>query len=117
MDLNETTELRLGETRTYPVPAEFAAQANVDASIYRTANADPIAFWESAARRLEWAEPWHTAHTWVPPIAGGSKESGQLRVPKATWFEGGKLNVAYNCVDRHVIAGRGDKVALYSTLR
>jgi len=95
------TELRLNETRTFPAPAAFAAQANVDASIYETANADPVAFWEEAARRLDWAEPWHTAHTW------------DASVPAAQWFVGGRLNVAYNCVDRHVVAGRGDKVALY----
>src|SRR5690606_3976237 len=95
------TELRLNETRTFPAPAAFAAQANVDAWIYETANADPQAFWESAARRLDWAEPWHTTHTW------------DAEIPAAQWFVGGKLNVAYNCVDRHVVAGNGDKVALY----
>jgi len=94
-------ELRLNETRSFPAPATFAAQANVAASIYDTANADPVAFWEAAARRLDWAEPWHTAHTW------------DAETPAAEWFVGGRLNVAYNCVDRHVEAGRGDKVALY----
>ncbi|WP_036321700.1 acetate--CoA ligase [Microbacterium gubbeenense] len=94
-------ELRLSETRSFPAPPEFAAQANVDASIYETANADPAAFWEAAARRLDWTEPWHTAHTW------------DATTPAAEWFVGGRLNVAYNCVDRHVEAGRGDKVALY----
>jgi acetyl-CoA synthetase len=104
-----TDEARLDETRTFPAPAEFAAQANVDASIYETANADPIAFWERAAERLDWVEPWHTAHTWAPPIQGPDG----LTVPEATWFAGGTLNVAVNCVDRHVEAGRGDKVALH----
>ncbi|MGO1838407.1 MAG: acetate--CoA ligase [Candidatus Microbacterium stercoravium] len=94
-------ELRLNETRSFPAPADFAAQANVDASIYDTANADPVAFWEAAARRLDWTEPWHTAHTW------------DAETPAAEWFVGGRLNVAYNCVDRHVEAGRGDKVALF----
>ena len=94
-------ELRLNETRSFPAPEEFSAQANVDASIYETANADPVAFWEAAAQRLDWAEPWHTAHTW------------DETVPAAQWFVGGRLNVAHNCVDRHVDAGRGDKVALY----
>ena len=102
-------EVRLTETRRYPAPVAFAAQANVDATIYDEANADPIAFWERAAERLEWAEPWHTACTWDPPVPGPDG----LSVPRATWFEGGKLNVAVNCVDRHVKAGRGDKVALY----
>ena len=102
-------EVRLTETRQYPAPAAFAAQANVDATIYDEANADPVAFWERAAERLEWAESWHTACTWDPPVPGPDG----LSVPQATWFEGGKLNVAVNCVDRHVKAGRGEKVALY----
>lgn len=99
------TEVRLHETRVYPAPAAFAAQANVTADIYARADADPVAFWEQAARRLDWAEPWHTAHEWEPPTDGA--------IPAARWFVGGKLNVAYNCVDRHVDAGRGDKVALH----
>ncbi|WP_438354699.1 acetate--CoA ligase [Microbacterium sp. CJ88] len=104
-----TDEARLGESRTFPAPADFAAQANVDATIYAEADADPLAFWERAAERLQWAEPWHTVHTWSPPVDGPDG----LSVPKATWFDGGKLNVAVNCVDRHVDAGRGTKVALH----
>ncbi|SFT78638.1 acetate--CoA ligase [Arthrobacter sp. ov118] len=86
--------------------------------------ADHVAFWEEQALRLDWAEtpetpdtpgsagtdagkPWHTAHRRVPADA----EAGIG--PAITWFEGGKLNVAQNCVDRHVDAGRGDKVALH----
>lgn len=108
--LSAPTELRLSETRAFPPSAEFAAQANVDAAIYAEANADPIAFWERAAHRLSWAEPWHTAHSWSPAVPG---EDGTLSIPRATWFDGGRLNVAYNCVDRHVEAGRGEKVALF----
>ena len=107
--MDVTSEVRLTETRSFPPTAEFAAQANVDASIYAAANADPVAFWERAAARLDWVEPWHTAHTWAPPVQG---ECG-LSVPEATWFAGGTLNVAVNCVDRHVDAGRGEKVALF----
>ncbi|GAB2553952.1 acetate--CoA ligase [Leucobacter ruminantium] len=102
-------EARLGESRSFPPAEAFAAQANVDASIYETANADPLAFWEAAASRLEWARPWHTAHTWQPPVPGPDG----LSVPRAEWFVGGRLNVAVNCVDRHVAAGRGEKVALF----
>ncbi len=102
-------ENRLIETRSYPAPAAFAAQANVDASVYETANADPIAFWERAAERLDWETPWHTAHTWSPPTPGPDG----LTVPEATWFAGGTLNVAVSCVDRHVDAGHGDKTALF----
>jgi len=99
------SEARLHETRTYPAPAGFASTANVTAEAYARAAADPTLFWEKAAARLDWAEPWHTAHEWDPPVGDA--------VPAARWFVGGRLNVAYNCVDRHVEAGRGDKVALH----
>ncbi|GLB68037.1 acetyl-coenzyme A synthetase [Arthrobacter mangrovi] len=66
-----------------------------------------IAFWEDAARRLEWAEPWHTAHS-ATPVDVEARRGPELR-----WFDGGKLNAAVNCADRHVAAGRGDKVALH----
>ncbi|WP_396653612.1 acetate--CoA ligase [Microbacterium sp. WCS2018Hpa-9] len=99
------TEARLHETRAYPAPAAFAAQANVTQEAYARAAADPVAFWEQAAHRLDWAEPWHTAHEWDPPARDA--------VPAARWFVGGRLNVAYNCVDRHVVDGRGDRVALH----
>jgi len=56
--------------------------------------------WEVAARRLDWATPWHTVLDWSNP-------------PFSKWFVGGTLNAAYNCVDRHVLAGRGDKVAYF----
>lgn len=107
---HEAAELRLSETRSFPPSPAFAAQANVDASIYAVADADPIAFWEQAARRLDWEEPWHTAHSWSP---AEPDQDGKLSIPRATWFDGGRLNVAYNCVDRHVEAGRGNKVALF----
>nr|WP_258065576.1 acetate--CoA ligase [Rathayibacter tritici] len=100
----------LDEHRRFPPPAAFAARANVGQQEYARAAADPIAFWEEAARRLDWAEPWHTAHTWEPATP---QPDGLLSVPRTTWFEGGRLNVAVNCVDRHVDAGRGEKVALH----
>jgi acetyl-CoA synthetase len=98
------------ESRLYPPPAEFAARANVDATVYAEAAADPVAFWERQAARLDWAAPWHTAHTWEPATVG---EDGELSVPRAEWFAGGRLNAAVNCVDRHVAAGHGDRVALH----
>ncbi|MET1044648.1 MAG: acetate--CoA ligase [Microbacteriaceae bacterium] len=104
----------LAETRSFPAPAGFAAQANVDASWWQKADADPVAFWEEQARRLDWHTPWHTAHTWEPVVSTGSTSGGDtLSIPKAEWFSGGTLNVAVNCVDRHVANGLGDKVALY----
>ncbi len=105
MDMTE--EARLVESRTYPPPAAFAAQANVTADAYAAAAADPLAFWADAAARLEWAQPWHTVLDWQPPEPDGAA------VPAARWFAGGTLNVAVNCIDRHVAAGRGEKVALH----
>jgi len=88
----------LDESRHYPVPAEFAAQANVaDESLFAAAKADPIAFWEEQAKALTWDKPWDTALEW--------------NLPYAKWFIGGKLNACYNCVDRHVEAGLGDRIA------
>lgn len=103
-------EARLVETREYPPSRTFAAQANVTADAYADAAADPIAFWERAAERLDWAATWQRALEWQPPVADAS---GELSIPAAQWFVGGRLNVAYNCVDRHVEAGRGGKVALH----
>ena len=88
------------EDRTFPPSAEFAAQANVDASIYAEADADRVAFWGERAKRLEWAEPFTQVLDWS-------------NAPFAKWFVGGKLNVAVNCLDRHVAAGLGDRVAYY----
>ena len=100
----------LDETRSFAPPAHIAAGANVDASWAGRAAADPVGFWEEQARRLDWHTPWHTAHTWEPVTRA---EDGSLTVPRTEWFAGGRLNVAVNCVDRHVAAGRGDKVALH----
>ncbi|MBD7995040.1 acetate--CoA ligase [Arthrobacter sp. Sa2CUA1] len=79
--------------------------------------AERIAFWEEAARRLQWEEPWHTAHRFTPPQRLSGPEvpeaDAEYSVPEIEWFAGGKLNVAVNCVDRHVAAGRGDKPALH----
>ncbi|MFJ3402647.1 acetate--CoA ligase [Promicromonospora sp. NPDC090134] len=94
---------------------------NVTAEAYDRAAADPVAFWEEAARRLDWTTLWHTAHTWSPPERRGDGGAGapdpgdpdDLSVPEAAWFVGGRLNVAVNCADRHVAAGRGAQVALH----
>ncbi|MHB8505409.1 MAG: AMP-binding protein, partial [Acidimicrobiales bacterium] len=89
----------LHESRRFPPPAGFAAQANAGAGIYAEANADPVAWWEEQARRLMWAQPWERVLEW--------------ELPFARWFVGAKLNVAVNCVDRHVDAGLGERVAFY----
>ncbi|MGZ4487712.1 MAG: acetate--CoA ligase [Nocardioides sp.] len=88
------------EDRTFEPPAALAEHANVTAEAYERAAADPEAFWAEAAGRLSWETPWDRVLDWDSP-------------PFAKWFVGGRLNAAYNCVDRHVEAGRGDKVALH----
>ncbi|WP_443069910.1 acetate--CoA ligase [Subtercola sp. YIM 133946] len=105
-----TIENLLTENRLYPPSAGFSAQANVDAGEYERASADPVAYWEQQARRLDWQTPWRTAHTWKPALARA--DAPELDVPEAQWFVGGRLNVAVNCVDRHVDAGLGDRVAI-----
>ncbi|MFI6388998.1 acetate--CoA ligase [Nonomuraea sp. NPDC050547] len=89
----------LQENRRFAPPADLAAAANVTADAYDEAAADRLGFWERAADRLTWAKRWDTTLEWNPPFA--------------KWFTGGRLNIAYNCVDRHVEAGRGDKVAYH----
>ena len=89
----------LHERRRFEPPAELAAAANAQPDIYERAGRDPIAFWEEQARRLTWGEPWTTPLEWDLPFA--------------RWFIGGKLNVAVNCVDRHVDAGLGERVAFH----
>jgi len=98
---NETQALSnlLQENRRFAPPAELAAAANVTEAAYAEADADRLAFWERAAERLTWTKRWDTTLEWNAPFA--------------KWFVGGELNVAYNCVDRHVEAGHGDKVAYY----
>src|SRR3954470_20602415 len=88
------------EGRTFPPPDDLAANANVTADVYEEAQRDRLAFWEQAARRLTWTQEWDEVLDWSNP-------------PFAKWFVGGRLNVAYNCVDRHVEAGHGDQVAYH----
>ncbi|MEO8815596.1 MAG: acetate--CoA ligase [Mycobacterium sp.] len=85
---------------SYPPPVEFAAGANSDAQLYREAEQDPLAFWANQASRLSWATPF-------------TQVLDYSQAPFARWFADGKLNVAYNCVDRHVEAGHGDRVAIH----
>jgi acetyl-CoA synthetase len=90
----ETMQL---EDRRYPPPPDFSRQANAKADIYQRDFED---FWkEEAEKRVTWFKPFDKLYNWEPPYA--------------QWFIGGKLNVCYNCVDRHVEAGKGDKVAFY----
>jgi len=89
----------LHETRTFPPPEELAKEANAQPGIYAEAEADPLAFWAAQAKQLTWDTPWTDVLEW--------------KLPFAKWFVGGQLNVAYNCLDRHVEAGLGDRVAYY----
>jgi acetyl-CoA synthetase len=87
------------ENRTFSPSPEFAAQANFGADEYEAASEDRLTFWESKAKELAWEKPWSKVLEWQPPFA--------------KWFIDGKLNVTYNCLDRHVLEGRGDRVAFY----
>ncbi|RJN32683.1 acetate--CoA ligase [Nesterenkonia natronophila] len=73
----------------------------------RSSEAERLDFWDRAAGLLDWHTPWHTTHSWTPP------QKEERRGPEIRWFEGGRLNAAVNCVDRHITAGRGDQVALH----
>ena len=92
-------EALLREKRKFPPPKAFVKHAVVNkASIYAEAARNPVRFWEERARELHWFKPWKKALEWKPPYA--------------KWFVGGKLNVAYNCLDRHVAGPRQTKAAL-----
>ncbi|MBM9476264.1 acetate--CoA ligase [Nakamurella flavida] len=88
------------EDRTFPPSAEFAAQANLGEEAYQRAADDPEAFWAEQARHLNWATPFTQVLDWSEK-------------PHARWFADGTLNVAENCVDRHVRDGYGDTVAFH----
>ena len=98
-DTEQNLDTLLLEERRFPPPPDFVSRAHVkDAAVYAEAEADPEAFWARWAEELHWYRKWDRVLEWNPPYA--------------KWFVGGKLNAAYNCVDRHVEAGRGDKRAL-----
>jgi acetyl-CoA synthetase len=93
----QAIETMLLEERRYPPPPDFAAQANAQPDIYERGFEE---FWEAEGReRVSWFEPFDKLYEWEPPYA--------------KWYLGGRLNVCFNCVDRHVEAGLGDKVAYY----
>jgi acetyl-CoA synthetase len=104
LDQVTTMESVLHETRVFPPPAAFSAQARVKTmaeyeALHKASLADPDAFWaDQAARRLAWLAPWKTVCEWKPPFA--------------KWFVGGRLNVAANCLDRHLGTATANKAAL-----
>src|SRR6185312_3095440 len=84
----------------FPPPEEFRRRAVLtDPEVYKRAAADPEAYWATQAARLDWYSPWTKVLEW--------------NLPYAKWFVGGTLNVSYNCLDRHVKAGQGDRVAYH----
>ena len=87
------------EDRTFPPAKTFIDNANAKSDIYDEADKDHLAFWEKQANRLHWDQKWNQVVDW--------------QLPFAKWFIGGKLNAAYNCLDRHVMQGRGERVAFY----
>lgn len=93
-------EVTMSTEEVFSSPEDFRAQAEFsDPAIYETAEADPEGWWESWAQKLEWQQPWSEVLQWDAPWA--------------KWFVGGKLNVSENCLDRHVAAGRGEKIAYH----
>lgn len=97
---NPTIQELSYEGRTFDPPPEFVAQANVTAAEYDKADADRLGFWAEKAERITWDTPFNEVLDWS-------------EAPFAKWYTGGKLNAAYNCVDRHVEAGLGDRIAYY----
>ncbi|MTV24350.1 acetate--CoA ligase [Nitriliruptoraceae bacterium ZYF776] len=90
----------LSEDRTFPPPEGFKRDARTtSAEVYDEARQDREGFWARQAAELDWAREWDTILDWQPPYA--------------KWFVGGQLNVAHNCLDRHVEAGHGDQVAYH----
>jgi acetyl-CoA synthetase len=100
VEVERDLEVLLESEERFEPPEEFVKQSNFsDPAIYDEAEKDFEAWWESWAKELDWFEPWQTVLEWNPPWA--------------KWFKEGKLNASHNCLDRHVDAGKGDKVAYH----
>src|SRR6201996_3461726 len=101
--INPNLDSTLHEHRVFPPPAEFAAKAHVKSleeyeRLYRRSIQDPQSFWGEIASELHWFAPWTKVLDWNSPAA--------------RWFVGGKTNLCYNCVDRHALGDKKDKVAI-----
>ena len=88
------------EDRVFFPSEKFAANANAKAELYEAAKADRETFWNEQAKSLQWDQPWSQVLDWTG-------------APVSKWFVGGKLNVSVNCLDRHVAAGNGARVAIH----
>ncbi|HEX2371292.1 MAG TPA: acetate--CoA ligase [Solirubrobacterales bacterium] len=94
-------DVLLQTEQTFPPPPEFAAEANAsDPEVYARADEDTETWWASWAEKLEWMKPWSEVLDWSDP-------------PFAKWFVGGTLNASANCLDRHVNAGNGSRIAFH----
>jgi acetyl-CoA synthetase len=99
-EVEATIDALLSEKRVFEPPEGFRRRALWnDPSVYERAAADPEAFWAGEAGSLAWSRTWDRVMEWNPPWV--------------KWFLGGELNASYNCLDRHLEAGGGDKVAYY----
>ena len=96
--MTDRLETLLSEQRRFEPSAAFSAQANAGAALYQRAAADPLAFWATEARTLDWIQPFGEVLDWKPP--------------HARWFADGQLNVSANCLDRHVRTARRNKAAI-----
>ncbi|MGE5230559.1 MAG: acetate--CoA ligase [Deltaproteobacteria bacterium] len=96
--MTQQIDTLLSEARRFPPPPEFAAQALAKPELYERAKRDRLAFWAEQALTLDWLAPWTSVLEWNPP--------------HAKWFLGGKLNVAANCLDRHLETARRNKAAI-----
>ena len=97
---DETLENLLTEDRIFPPSSHFVAAANAGEQLYEDAAQDRLGFWEKQASFLQWEKPWTQTLDWS-------------QAPVAKWFVNGELNVSVNCVDRHVAAGNGHRVAIH----
>ncbi len=98
-EIGDSIENLSQENRLFPPSPEFAAQANAKPDLYASADKDRLAFWEEQARELTWDKPWDRVLEWNSPYA--------------KWFIGGKINASVNALDRHVAAGRGERIAFH----
>ena len=101
--MSQSIESHLQEDRVFSPPVDFSARARVGSleqyrEMHRESLEDPDSFWTREASELYWQQPWEHVCEW--------------NAPDAKWFAGANVNITQNCLDRHVEAGRGDKVAL-----
>jgi acetyl-CoA synthetase len=96
--MTDQLDTLLSEQRRFPPDPAFAAQANATRALYEAGARDPVEFWAEQARTLDWIRPWDRVLEWTPP--------------HAKWFVGGQLNVAANCLDRHLDGPLRNKAAI-----